>query len=139
MRRASIHGLAGLLIAVAFTALAPCLLLAQHRLIKPESRHAEGERLRQRVATVDSIITLRTRRVHDGRVDVQSGLVRARYRIDADDRRAARRGNDPFSFLLPLADHVGIADPTTQLVLDEDLNLPHSRHLTFRQVLDGTD
>src|SRR5690625_7924623 len=103
MRRASIHGLAGLLIAVACTALAPSLLLAQHRLIEPESRHAEGERLRQRVATVDSVITLRTRRVHDGRVDVQSGLVRARYRIDADDRRAARRGNDPFSFLRPLA------------------------------------
>ncbi len=138
MRRASIHGLAGLLIAVACTALAPSFLLAQHRLIEPESRHAEGERLRQRVATVDSVITLRTRRVHDGRVDVQSGLVRARYRIDADDRRAARRGNDPFSFLRPLADELGIADPTTQLVLDEDLNLPHSRHLTFRQVLDGT-
>ncbi|MEZ4699825.1 MAG: T9SS type A sorting domain-containing protein [Rhodothermales bacterium] len=91
-----------------------------------------------RYAPEDTLTRFRTRVVPEGRVDIDDGVLRARYRIEAPpppaslgDEAVARR------YLADQAGSFGMEASLDDLVLADRVESEGARHLTFQQMYRG--
>ncbi len=91
---------------------------------------------RARVVVSDSTLQFRTRAVPGGRLDVDAGVLRARYRVG---RRvaAAPPADAARAYLAAEAPTFGLAPETADLAVASVTRTRYSSHVTFQQTLAG--
>ncbi|QXD16864.1 T9SS type A sorting domain-containing protein [Rhodocaloribacter litoris] len=92
---------------------------------------------RARLVPDDTTLAFRTRRVPGGRIDTETGIFRAVYRLDGVPAPAASPEAAARAYLRRTAGALGLRPDLADLVLEQITASGNSRHVVFRQTLGG--